>query len=197
MQLTRILTPGTRVVLLVEGESDRVAVETVSARAGLHLVADGVRVVPMGGATNVGHYVNRLAGAKDLLIGGLYDAGEERFFRRALDRAGIKPADSTEALAANGFFRCVKDLEDEFIRALGPDAVLNVIDAQGELGSFRTLQNQPALRDAPIEHQLRRFFGGRSGNKARYIRLLGETIAIEHVPPPLARLLVLVARTVK
>ena len=43
-----------------------------------------------------------------------------------------------------GFYVCVADLEEELIRSLGTAAVEQVVDAQGELGSFRTFQKQPA-----------------------------------------------------
>ena len=42
-------------VVLVEGVSDQVAVETLCARRGLDLPAEGICVLPLGGATNVHH----------------------------------------------------------------------------------------------------------------------------------------------
>ncbi|MCM0678822.1 hypothetical protein NCC78_29740, partial [Micromonospora phytophila] len=45
-------------VVLVEGVSDRAAVETLAARRGRDLDAEGVRVVAMGGATNIGHFLD-------------------------------------------------------------------------------------------------------------------------------------------
>ena len=58
-----------------------------------------------------------------------------------------------------GFYVCDPDLEAELIRALGPDAVEAVLEAQKELGSFRTFQRQPAQRERPVEKQLQRFMG--------------------------------------
>ena len=81
------------------------------------------------------------------------------------------------------------DLEAEFIRALGIEGVEAVIAGQGELESFRRLQAQPYQRDRPVEHQLARFFGGRSGNKVRYAGLLAEAVSLESIPAPLASLL--------
>ena len=69
------------------------------------------------------------------------------------------------------------------------DAVLDVIASQGELASFRILQQQPAQRDRPVTAHLRRFFGGRSGNKVRYARLLVDALPAGDAPPPLARLI--------
>jgi hypothetical protein len=47
-------------------------------------------------------------------------------------------------MESSGFYVCVADLEDELIRSLGAAAVEEVVAAQGELGSFRTLQKQAA-----------------------------------------------------
>lgn len=131
----------------------------------------------MGGATNIGHFVRRLG--PDLRLAGLYDVGEERVFRRAL---------GTD-LESLGFFVCDKDLEDELIRALGPDEVERVIAAQGQLGKLRTLQRQPAHRDEAIEVTLRRFMGTTSGRKLQYAKVLVEALALDRVPRPLERLL--------
>jgi hypothetical protein len=69
---------------------------------------------------------------------------------------------------------CSADLEDELIRALGVVSVEQVVEAQGDLGSFRTLQKQPEWRGRTTEQQLRRFMGSGSGRKIRYARLLVE-----------------------
>jgi hypothetical protein len=171
--------------VLVEGESDRVAVETLALRDGHDLGAERVTVVPMGGATSIVHFLGRY-GPDDTghRLLGLCDAGESGGIARALGRAGF----GSGSLAELGFHVCHEDLEDELIRSLGVGAVLDVIAAQGELASFRILQRQPSLRDRPINAQLRRFFGGRSGNKVRYARLLVDALPAGQAPPPLARL---------
>ena len=175
--------------VLVEGESDRVAVETLAIRLGHDLTADRVSVVPMGGATSIVRFLDRYGpnGAGHRLLG-LCDAGESRGIARALARAGIGSDVGSGSLAELGFHVCHADLEDELIRCLGIDAVLNVIEGQGELASFRLLQRQPSLRERPVTAQLRRFFGGRSGNKVRYAPLLVGALPAGHAPPPLASL---------
>ncbi len=80
---------------------------------------------------------------------------------------------------------CEADLEEELIRALGVPAVERVIEAQGELGSFRILQRQPAQRARRVEDQLRRFIGTKSGRKIRYGRLMVEALDLDRVPRPL------------
>lgn len=132
----------------------------------------------MGGATNIGHFVRRLG--PDVRLAGLYDVGEGGIFRRTF---------GTDDLESLDFFVCDKDLEDELIRALGADAVVRVIEAQGQLGKLRTLQMQPAHRHEAIEVTLRRFMGTTSGRKLQYAQVLVEALDLERVPPPLDRLL--------
>jgi uncharacterized protein (DUF2384 family) len=84
-----------------------------------------------------------------------------------------------------GFYVCVADLEEELIRSLGVAAVEEVADAQGDLGSFRTLQKQAAWHGRPVEDQLRRFMGSGGRRKIRYARLLVDALDLTRVPPPL------------
>jgi hypothetical protein len=84
---------------------------------------------------------------------------------------------------------CVADLEDELIRSLGAAAVEQVVDAQGELESFRTFQKQPAWRGQTNEEQLRRFMGTHSGRKIQFAALLVDALDLSQVPRPLDRVL--------
>ncbi|MFE9427164.1 TOPRIM nucleotidyl transferase/hydrolase domain-containing protein [Kitasatospora sp. NPDC006697] len=170
-----------RTVVLVEGASDQVAVETLAARSGRDLAAEGVAVVPLGGAMSIGRFLDCCGPpGLDLPLAGLCDIGEERHFRRHLERVG---------LAAPGFQVCRADLEDELIRALGTDTVQQVIEEQGELRGFRVFQGQPAQRERPVEHQLRRFLGTHSGRKAQYAQALVARLDPAGVPRPLDFLL--------
>ena len=179
-----------RVAILVEGESDRAAVLALAAGRGIDLPAVGAIVVAMGGITNIARYVAEFGPAGDgLQLTGLYDAGEERFVRRGLELGGFTPGPGREGLAALGFHRCDRDLEDELIRALGTDRVEAVIEAQRDLGSFRTLQQQPAHRGGATSDHLHRFFGAGSGRKVRYGRLLVEALDDAEMPRPLAAVL--------
>jgi hypothetical protein len=175
----------TATTVLVEGESDRVAVETLARRLDRDLPAEHVTVVPMGGATSIVRFLDRYGpdGAGHRLLG-LCDAREAGGVARALARAGVGSA----PLAELRFQVCHADLEDELIRCLGVENVLTVIAGQGELASFRLLQRQPAQRDQPLVAQLRRFLSGRSGNKITYARLLVDALPAGQVPTPLARL---------
>jgi OLD-like protein len=181
---------GSGTVVLVEGFSDRCALEALAARGGGDLNREGISIVPMGGATNIGRFLDEL-GPRGLgvRLAGLCDAAEEPDFRRGLERAGLGARLARGGLERLGFFVCVADLEDELIRALGVASVEQVIEGQGELGSLRTLQKQPAHRGEPAAAQLRRFMGTRSGRKSRYARLLAEAVDPARVPRPLERLL--------
>ena len=88
-----------------------------------------------------------------------------------------------------GFYVCVADLEDELIRSLGAGAVEQVVDAQGDLRSFRTLQKQAAWQGRSTEEQLRRFMGSGARRKIRYARLLVDALDLAHVPRALDRVL--------
>jgi hypothetical protein len=176
----------TRAVVLVEGTSDRNALETLAERRGRNLEAEGVSIVPIGGAQAIGSFLDRFGpGGSDVRLAGLCDVAEERHFRRALERAGFGSNLTRADMERLGFYVCVVDLEDELIRALGAAAVQEVVDAQGELGSFRTLQKQPAWQGRRPEEQLRRFMGSGGRRKIRYPRLLIEALDLSDVPRPL------------
>ena len=191
--------PGSCTVVLVEGMSDQAAVQTLAVRCGRDLRSEGVFVVPMGGATNIGHFLGMFGPPGfGVRLAGLCDEGEEHDFRRGLERAGLGPRLDRAGpvdqgrpveLAAPGFFVCVADLEDELIRSLGVGLVEELIAAEGELGPFRTFTRQPAHRGEPRDQQLRRFMGTRSGRKIRYGHLLAAALDLTRVPGPLASLL--------
>ena len=179
-----------RAVVLVEGVSDQAALQALAERLDRNLGAEDISILPMGGATNIRSFLD-LFGPQglDLRLAGLCDAGEEGDFRRALDQAGLGSNLSRADMEALGFYVCVADLEDELIRALGVASVEEILDAQGELGSFRTFQRQPAWRGRGTEEQLRRFMGSGAGRKIRYARLLVDALHLTRVPRPLERVL--------
>lgn len=84
---------------------------------------------------------------------------------------------------------CVADLEDELIRAHGVAAVMEILDAHGDLGSFRTFQQQPAQHGKSDAARLRRFLGTGSGRKIQYGALLVDALELGRMPVPLAGLL--------
>jgi hypothetical protein len=111
------------------------------------------------------------------------DAGEAGVVTRAL---GLR---SPRELAGHGFSVCAADLEDELIRACGPDRVLDVLDRLGLHHRFATFRNQPAWRGRPLRDQLHRFAGIASGRKALLAAALAAALEPDLVPEPLRRLL--------
>ncbi len=166
-----------RVVVLVEGESDAVVVRRLLDERGL-----GPEVVPMGGVTNVRRWAEelRVDGADPVLLA-LGDAGERRYLEK------VQPP-----LA--GVFVCQRDLEEELFRALGRDEAVAAIVAIGDEERWATFRTQPEWRDRPVDDQLRRFVGTRSGRKAALAAELARRLDGGVLPPPLAALLAAVAR---
>jgi len=167
-------------VILVEGESDRIALETLAQR-----LRRSVEIVPMGGAQAIGVYLSRFRHRR---VAGLCDAGEEEIFHRAFEHA------ASLGVACLGYQVCVRDLEDELIRANTAGGVEAVLEAQGDLHAFRMFQKQPAWRGRRIESQLRRFMGSADRRKLRYARLLVEALDLADVPRPLDAVLASVGR---
>jgi hypothetical protein len=162
-------------VVLVEGESDRIALVTLARRLGTDL--GGVGLVAMGGVTNLGRFLREPATRPrpDRVVV-LHDGAESSYVRRTLGRYdGPAPA----------VFACDADLEDELIRALGMRAALALVEAAGDLGAWETLCRQPYHRDRPAGLVLRRFLGTTSGRKHRYAALLVEALDLDRVPSPL------------
>jgi len=174
-----------QVVVLVEGRSDAAAVRPLLRRHDL----GAARVVDMGGVTN---FARHLRDHHDQAVVGLCDVGEEYFLVHAFELRG-DPVDGRSGLAERGFFVCVRDLEDELIRALGTDQVLDALADLGELARFRTFQHQPEWRGRPLPDQLRRFAGAGSGRKERLAAELAQRLDPAHTSEPLAGLVRAVA----
>lgn len=159
-------------VVLVEGISDRMALEALAERRGVD-----VTVVPMGGAHAIRRFLERYSGAR---VVGLCDAGEREVFARA----GVER-----------FEVCVADLEDELIRALGPERVRGAL-AEHDADAFRTFQRQPQWRERPAHDQLRRFLCSADRRKLRYVPILvGAAADDDCVPAPLDAVLATAVQT--
>jgi predicted ATP-dependent endonuclease of OLD family len=184
MELPDVSSAGA--AILVEGESDRLAVEALARRRGRDLGKERVAVVPMGGSKNINRFLDRYGPVGlDLRLAGLCDAGEEGDFRRALERADLGRDLTRAGMERLGFFVCQDDLEDELMRALGPEAVEGVLEQLGALDPFRTFQKQPQWQGRAVEEQLRRFIGTASGRKALAAPLLVDALDRDRVPRPL------------
>jgi hypothetical protein len=170
-----------RAIIVVEGVSDQIAVDTAAQILGRDLPDDGVIVMPIGGA----HAIHRTLlqcreRSPDISIAGLCDAAEQDEFRRAADHA---------VPDRFRFFVCVADLEDELMRAAGPDLLMRVVEEQGDRRSFATLSAQPQWRGRSFGARFRRFTGAGSGRKLRYAAALARALDAEHLPAPLVDVL--------
>jgi hypothetical protein len=181
------VTDKPRGVVLVEGISDKVALETLARRRGRDLLAEDVAVVPIGGAQAIGRFLTiyQQKGSK-VRLAGLCDAGEERDFRLALERTGFGHDLRRSDMERLGFYVCEADLEDELVRCLGAEVVEEILAAHGKLGSFRTYQKQPAHRTRSTEEQLRGFL---NNWKIQLASSLVDALDLDRVPRPLDRVL--------
>lgn len=173
-------------IVIVEGISDQIAVETLARRRGRDLESEGVVVLPVGGAQAVARYLRRFGPHGERRhLAGLCDADAAEHVRRALHRCGVGTPATIDAMADLGFHVCTRNLEDELIRAVGPAPVQRILDAQGELRAFRTFQRQPEWRGRPVDAQLQRFLGSKARRTLRYAKLLIEAVDLDAVPAPL------------
>jgi hypothetical protein len=183
-----------RTIVLVEGISDKVAIDALATRRGQDLDLKGITTVAIGGATKILGFLEVLGPVGlNVRLAGLCDMGEERHFRKALERAGFGSDLTKASMETLGFYVCDADLEDELIRALGVDAVLKVIATQGDLGRFRIFQRQPEWEERSNTAQLRRWLGTTAHRKTSYAELLVNALELDRVPLPLERLLARIA----
>ncbi|QKW07927.1 ATP-dependent endonuclease [Streptomyces sp. NA04227] len=165
-----------RAAVLLEGPSDVAAVDALAERRGRNLAAEGVCVLPMGGAMSVARFAGLLGpSGLGIRLTGLCDERERPYYARGLERAS----------AGQEFFVCAADLEDELIRALGVTRVAELVRAEGEVRPLETFLRQPAQQGRSSQQQLRRFFGTKKGRKIHYGRVLVEALEPDRVPAPL------------
>jgi hypothetical protein len=175
---------GVRTVVLFEGASDRIAVETAARRLGREI--GDLELVDLDGITNLRVRLRGLLEEGRRVVG-LYDAAEGGYVTGVLRDLGAIGVDGTPADA--GFFGCERDLEDEAIAAAGPELVVETLAARGELARFRVFQGQPAQRERSIGEQLHRFAGTAAGRKARFAADVIAVIPVERMPRPIVALL--------
>ena len=172
-------------MVLLEGASDVAALRALLSDTPL----DGaVELVDMRGVTNVRCFLEDvLRGGGVARVLGLCDAAEQTYVAQALAGAGADV--ETRAMADLGFHVCHADLEDELIRALGPERTVAELADLGLATRFAQFRQQPAWRGQPLADQLRRFAGVASGRKALLAEALASALSPGEAPPPLAALL--------
>ncbi len=176
-------------VVLLEGRSDVAAVRAVAAAYGLTAGLHRYQLVDMGGVTNIRRHLAHIRSRSEpVRVVGMCDAAEAHVFLRALqvDRDGRQ---REGGLAELGFYVCEADLEDELIRALGAERVLDLLRRLGLQPRFAAFRRQPAWRDRPLHEQLHRFAGVASGRKTLLAGAFAGDLASDEVPAPLRRLI--------
>src|SRR5207247_10005371 len=106
------------------GVRERLALDGLAERRGRNLGAEGISIVPIGGAKNIGGFLE-LYGPQgfDIRLAGLCDAAEEGYFRRGLERAGFGSHLTRADMERSGCYGCGRDLEGGRGRAHGGGAV--------------------------------------------------------------------------
>lgn len=174
-----------RVVVLLEGASDVAALRVLLSGTPMDGAVD---LVDMRGVTNVRRFLDDVLRGGDVArVLGLCDEAEQAYVAQALARAGADLQASE--MADLGFHICHADLEDELIRALGPERTVAQLAELGLATRFAQFCQQPAWRDRPLAEQLRRFAGVASGRKALLAEALATALSTDEAPPPLAALL--------
>lgn len=191
-RLMRISDPRTaeaffaRRAIMVEGESDHVAVRALADRLGRNLDSEGISLISLEGAGSFGAFFTLLGPAGlDIPLGGLCDADHESAWRQVLIDAGLALADAT-AMANAGFFVCQADLEDEFFNALGVAGVEAALRAAGDGSAYDSFAAQPT-QTGSNEEILRRYV---DKHKVRSAPALVDALTLDaNVPGPLNDLL--------
>jgi hypothetical protein len=172
---------GLRAVVFVEGASDHAALLALADRLDRDLDAEGVAVVPMDGFSGIGRFLADFGPAgRGLRLAGLCDEAEAWYVGGRLAGAGVD--DRT-------FHVCHPDLEGELIDALGPAGVEAVLATLGITAGFARFQRQPAQRGRPVDAQVHRFLGTRSGRKIAAARAMVAALPADRIPHPLLAVL--------
>ena len=179
-----------RAVILVEGMSDRHALEVLAARHGRRLDEEGIAIVSTGGATNIARFLARF-GPRGLDVRSRVCVTWPRRATSGAVSSGTVSVPtcrcrtwrrwgSTGASTIWRTSRSARTVQHPCSTSSRPTA--------SSRRSARCSTNRPQ-RERSTEEQLRRFMGTRSGRKSRYARLLVETLDLDRIPRPLDRAL--------
>ena len=110
-----------RRMLFVEGLADRIIIEAAARTVGVSFDRLGVSVFALDGADKFSHVLKVVgSGGFNLPIAGICDEDRESSWATLLN---LKP----KKMAANGFFVARRDLEHEYVAAIGAERVANAL----------------------------------------------------------------------
>lgn len=179
-----------RRILFVEGLADRIIVEAAAQAMKISLDRLGVTVFALDGADKFGH-VLKIVGPSGFKVSlcGMCDEDREASWMSQLK---LKP----KTMAANGFFIARKDLEAEYVRALGTAHVISALLESGVAREQGILQSTGADGlDSVTEDQLAAFISKEDSRKVPAARAVAPILTPGAVAntPALAGLLGYVA----
>ena len=172
-------------IVLVEGVSDQIAVDTLAQRLGGS--DTGVAVLPVGGAQGLRRMLRTIrADHPAVPLSGLYDIAEAHVIRRALEDAGLLGPDT--AIEDAGFGALL-------ISKTSCCAPAGRISSRRASPTTATSPRSASCRSsrsgaiAPIHAQLRRWMTSGARRKLRYARIFVDAIPLERMPEPLLAVL--------
>ena len=179
-------------VVLVEGASDRIVLQRVAELTECDLDRLGVSVIELAGAGDVG-YVLSLFGQNGFQVGLSFLIDQDAVTATA-EKLGVAEAD----LEAHDVYVCQRDLEDEYVRAIGPPELWEAITRSG-LFSANELRNcAPSGPDGVYSHcDIAGFCRKKSSYKLRSAIVVADVLDAEAAArlAPVTALLTSIATT--
>ncbi len=170
-----------RVAILVEGPSDRLALQFAAEQLGVDLDARSVSLVELQGA-DVFETLRSLLGPSGLQVElrGMCDADRERRWTDVIYGPGVYNGDRNQ-LAQDGIFVADPDLEGALVDSLGETQVEGVITAEGEKPALDLYRQQPDKRNLPSRDQILGFLKSKD-RKVRFAPLLVQAVPTGQLP---------------
>lgn len=105
-------------IIAVEGPSDRMVLEEAAEKMGRHLERDGIEILEAGGCTEMQHVLDIFGeNGFGLKVNILIDEDDGRNLEKLANRLEV----TVDNLAEKSVFVSRKDLEDEYVSAIGAD----------------------------------------------------------------------------
>lgn len=164
-----------RRVVFVEGTADRVLLEACLSASGIHLDHQGTSLIELGGAASF-KQAYRFFGPPGFNISflGLVDEDAEN------DWANYMGVTTTD-LASHNVFVSRKDLEEEYVTALGRDETLRALTTTGAFTSSQIVASCRVSAQSDLTQYHLIDFCGKGKNKVQAALAISSVIAGSHV----------------